>query len=113
MRLKIIAAFVFGVLLSMALVYLITDMFSLQMNLYYFATFLIIFVIGTVALTIIPIAFQKFKRKTINREFIGKRSFLSLICMNIVLIVFRLSFYHYSSSKSVPFGEADHHKYSR
>ena len=113
MRLKIIAAFVFGVLLSMALIYLITDMFSLQMNLYNFAIFLIIFAIGTVALTIIFIAFQKFKRKTIDRAFIGKRTFLSLICMNIVLIVIGLSSYDYSSPKSVPFGETYHHRYSR
>jgi len=111
MRLKIIA--VFGILLSMALIYLITDMFSLQMNLYNFATFLIIFAIGTVVLTIIFIAFQKFKRKTIDRAFIGKRTFHSLICMNIVLIVIGLSSYDYSSPKSVPFGETYHHKYSR
>ncbi len=111
MKLKIIAASVFGILISIVLVYLITDMFSLYMNLYNFATFLMIFVVGTVVLTIILIAFQKFKRKSINREFIGKRTFHSLIFLNIVLIILGLSFYDYSTPKSVPFGVTSHHKY--
>ncbi len=111
MRLKIIAAIVLGILLSIVLVYLITDMLSPYMNLYNFATFLMIFAIATIALTLIFIALQKFKRKTIDREFIGKRTFLSLISMNIFLVVFGISFYDYSTPKSVPFGVTYNHEY--
>ena len=47
MSLKIIAAVVLGLLLSISLVYLITDMLSPFMNFYNFGTFTTIFAIGT------------------------------------------------------------------
>ena len=111
MRLKIIAAFALGILLSIALVYLITDMLSPYMNLYNFATFFLILLIGTIALTIFFVTLHKFKRKTIDTEFIGQKAFISMISMNIVLVVFGLSFYDYSTPKSVPFGVTYHHNY--
>ena len=101
---KIIAAFVLGILLSMVLVYHVTDMYSTYMNLYNFATFSIIFVLGASGLTVIFVVYQKLRRKTITREFIVKRGFISLVYMNLFLVVFGLYFYDYSTPKPVPFG---------
>lgn len=111
MRSKIIAAVIVGLLLSLFLVYLITDMLSPFMNLYNFATFMTIFAIGTIVLTLAFIALQKIKRKNISKEIIGKKSLLSLILMNIALVVFGFSFYDYATPKSVPYGGTYHHRY--
>ncbi|WP_159025534.1 serine hydrolase [Aquimarina sp. Aq78] len=101
-----------GVILSIALVYLITDMFNTYMNIYNFATFFMIFIIGVIVLTGTFIIVQKIKKRTINKGVIAKTIFISLVIMDIVLIVFGFAFYDYSTPRDVPFGKTYQNVYS-
>lgn len=103
--LKIFTTFTFGILLCVALVYLITDMYSPYMNRYNFATFFMIFSIGTIAIILTFVIFQKLRKKQITKAFLSKRSFHALFCMNIVLIIFGFFFYDYSTPRPIPSGE--------
>lgn len=102
---KIIFSILIAVLEAIALVYLITDMFNTYMNVYNFVTFFMIFVIGVILLTGIFIIVQKLKKQSIDRRFIVKIFFASLVTMNIALIAFGFTFYDYSTPRDVSFGE--------
>ncbi len=52
MKLKLLIGFLLGIAFSIALVYLITDMYSTYMNWYNFGTFFMIFVIGVILIII-------------------------------------------------------------
>ena len=112
MKLKIISTIASGILLCAALVYLITDMFSRYMNIYNFATFFMIFSVGTIGLIITFMSIQKLWKKLINKTFLSKSSFHALFCMNIVLIVFGFFFYDFSTPRPIPLGESYHNVYS-
>ena len=105
MRLKIIATSILGIVLSAVLVYVITDTFSTYMNLYNFATFLMIFVLGAFVLMIVFVIIQKIKGEIINKEFFGKRVYASLLTMNIVLFGFGFTFYDYSTPRAKSIGK--------
>ncbi len=111
MRLKIIVTSILGILLSAVLVFVITDMYSTYMNLYNFATFLMIFVLGAIMLMIVFLIVQKLKRKKINKAFFGKGAYAALLTMNIVLLVFGATFYDYSSPREISNGKMYHNKY--
>lgn len=112
LKLKIAGASALGIIIPIALVYLITDMFSTYMNLYNLGIFLMIFIIGAIGLVILFIGFQMLRRKALSKEFVGKRVFHSLALMNIVLIIFGFVFYDYSKPKPTSFGMAYQHEYT-
>ena len=97
--------------MSAVLVYVITDMYSTYMNLYNFATFLLVFVIGVIALVLALVIIQKIKGKIINKAFFGKRVYASLLTMNIVLLGFGFTFYDYSRPRDKSIGETYHNIY--
>jgi CubicO group peptidase (beta-lactamase class C family) len=103
--LKIITTLILGVVLSVVLVYVITDVYSTYMNLYNFATFLMIFVLGTIVLMIVFVIIQKIKGEIINKEFFSKRVYASLLIMNMVLLGFGFTFYDYSTPKAKSIGK--------
>lgn len=105
MKLKIIATSILGITLSAALVFVITDMFSTYMNLYNFATFLMIFVLGAIVLMIVFIIIQKLKGEIISKEFYGKKVYASFLIMNMLLLGFGFTFYDYSRPRTKSIGK--------
>lgn len=100
---KIGLALSIGTILSIVLVYLITDRYNLYQNLYNFGTFFLIFIVGAFVPAICYYVFFRLKYRKYNSFNVKRCVYLSMLMMNLVLIVIGIASFDYSSPRETPF----------
>jgi CubicO group peptidase (beta-lactamase class C family) len=109
---KLSLTFAAGLLICVALIFLITDRLSTFSNLYNFATFAGMFFGGTLGLTLFLLLLRKLGRPAgIERSWLLDRLYRSSVVMILVLLVLGFASYDFTTPRPVPFGDSYHYTY--